>query len=183
MSMAVIKFSQVTTGNFHRVLRLYMEAFPPEERRDEAGLKQQLTWSACQVKAIEKEGQFAGLCIFWEFDDFLFVEHLATEPSLRGQGIGEGVMDLLRNQGAKPVLLEVEPPENETSRRRIGFYMRNGFFLLDKEYWQPSYDFIRPDLPLNLMCTQKDPGELRLDQWIGIVKEKVYGRDRPLKRQ
>ena len=46
-------------------------------------------------------------------------------------------------------ILEIDPPEDEISRRRRGFYERNGFVYNEYDYIHPSY--LRPPQPHRLM--------------------------------
>ena len=57
------------------------------------------------------------------------------------------------NLFGKPVCLEVEPPENEMTTRRVGFYKRHGFFLNPYPYMQPSISKGRSPIPLLLMTS------------------------------
>lgn len=40
-------------------------------------------------------------------------------------------------------LLEVEPMQDEMTTRRVRYYQRNGYQVLEEEYIQPSYDGVR----------------------------------------
>ena len=76
------------------------------------------------------------------------LEHLAVEPVLRGHNYGARILhDLCRRAGR--VILEIDPPEDEISRRRRGFYERNGFVYNEYDYIHPSY--LRPPQPHRLM--------------------------------
>jgi ribosomal protein S18 acetylase RimI-like enzyme len=154
---------------------LYFSAFPANERRDYAGLKAQLKIHECSVSKILHGKQQVGLCIFWNFEDFVFLEHLAVEPAMRNLKIGEKVLTLLKTQFNKPLLLETEPPNDEIAKRRISFYIRNSFFILSRNYIQPSYDHVSPGVHLCLMCTCSGISDPTLDRWISILRNNVYG--------
>ena len=62
----------------------------------------------------------------WEGEGFYYVEHFAVRPDLRGQRLGGRALEQLIARG-KPVVLEIDPPEDQVSRRRQGFYERCGF--------------------------------------------------------
>lgn len=91
----------------------------------------------------------AMLC-YWNFGSFIYVEYLAVEPTMRGGGIGRRIMERLVNDSMLPVILEVEPPTDQLTTRRIAFYRRLGFQLLPHPYVQPSYGVV-PGMPLRLM--------------------------------
>lgn len=94
----------------------------------------------------------AGLLSYWDFGRFHYVEHFAISPQLRNCKYGERALRRLLCDLPTPVVLEVETPDNDMARRRIGFYRRQGFVLWGGEYRQPPY---RPDgrwLPMHLMA-------------------------------
>ena len=79
--------------------------------------------------SIKSDSDIVGCSTIWEFKDFAYVEHFATSPLSRGSGIGAKVMHLITEMINKPIILEVEPPEDEFSKRRINFYERCGYIL------------------------------------------------------
>lgn len=143
-----------TAPDYAFVERLMEEAFPAEERR-ERGAQRLLTdseprFSCCVVY---DGGERVGFVTLWEFDDFRYVEHLAMSPGMRGRGCGARVVEsILKMQPAKPAVLEVELPENETARRRVGFYERQGFELWPDEYRQPPYTDAGGWVPMRIMA-------------------------------
>ena len=74
-------------------------------------------------------------------------------------------------------LLEVEPAEDELTTRRVAFYRRNGYRIVDRSYVQPSYENFGDAAPLWIMGN--DTPE-RLPEFIERIKKEVY-RD-PLAR-
>lgn len=153
------------------VLReLYELSFPPEERRDWFRLP--LDTPAFKLMAIvdEASGDEIGLITVWQFEGFSYVEHFAVNPNLRGAGLGSKVLEQLQG----PVILEVEPvgstPEAE---RRIRFYERNGFRVLDVHYVQPPYSPGLPELELRLMLR----GDIAdIDKAIKTIHKNVYNK-------
>ena len=111
---------------FEASLSLLEAAFPPEERRfraDHIRFLQKPDFHCC---ALTEDGSFCGILFYWEAEAFLFLEHFAMLPHLRGQGLGAKALSLLKGL-RKPVILEIEPPCDGMTKRRYGFYRRNGF--------------------------------------------------------
>ena len=155
---------------------MYLDAFLPNERRRFEGFKQQfLNKNSCSIFLAESEGKNLGFFTLWDFDSFAFIEHLAVWPAFRGHRIGEGMLQWVLTHYPCPVILEVEPPQDEMTRRRVAFYRRNGFHLLDYHYRQPSYDGFTPGPVLNLMCSISEPGNPLLEKFFRKTKEEVYG--------
>lgn len=147
---------------FSELLELYIDAFPPEERRPVD--KMPPADPAFNFYAVGD----AGLLTAWEFPDFTYVEHFAVYPHMRGSGIGSEALAALNGT----VVLEVEPPETgEMARRRIAFYERNGFRLLDVDYLQPPYSPGLPSVPLRLMVRGDLPD---VETAIFILHSRVY---------
>lgn len=158
---------------FERFSELFQSSFPVNERRPLESLKKIISDEHdVYCDAVLKDIVFVGLLVYWDFSDFVYVEYLAVNPDIRGGGIGARILSQLKDCVRRPVVLEVEPPLNELAKRRIGFYERNGFVLLDNEYFQPSYGLM-PGLELKLMSS----GKLMLDipEVIDIIHRRVYG--------
>lgn len=80
-----------------------------------------------------------GYICFWEFEEFLYVEHFAILNSMRGTGQGSKFLKEFSENFSKPIILEVELPKNEVAIKRIKFYERLGYHLNDFPYTQPAY--------------------------------------------
>ena len=93
----------------------------------------------------------AGFLAVWEFESFIYIEHFAVDPALRNSGTGSAMLQELVKQYQKPICLEVELPEDELTRRRIGFYERNGFVFNEYPYIQPPISTGKSPVPLRIM--------------------------------
>lgn len=158
---------------------LMRDAFPPEEQR--SAELQRRNVDNCNIfhcNAIELDNQFVGLLNYWDLDDLVYVEHFATLSERRGSGIGREALALLRRLTALPIILEVELPTDELTRRRICFYERCGFRLCrDFDYRQPPYDHRTVEIPMFLMIN----GEYQLTadglrRAARLIYEAVYAR-------
>ena len=129
--------------------RLYEASFPPCERRSERDYDAALADGRLYAESVWDGDLFVGLVFWWLADEgYAYLEHLAVEPVLRGHNYGARILyDLCRRAGR--VILEIDPPEDEISRRRRGFYERNGFVYNEYDYIHPSY--LRPPQPHRLM--------------------------------
>ena len=93
----------------------------------------------------------AGFLAVWEFESFIYIEHFAVDPALRNSGTGSAMLKELVKQYQKLICLEVELPEDELTRRRIGFYERNGFVFNEYPYIQPPISKGKSPVPLRIM--------------------------------
>jgi GNAT superfamily N-acetyltransferase len=171
-----IELKRLTTGENLQILKdLYISAFPADERREFSELPELLFEDQCFIYKIDTENLgYTGFCICWDFGGFTFIEHFATTAENRGLGIGEKTLSVLKSKHAKTIILETEPPVDEITRRRVNFYMRNGFRMLHRNYVQPSYGSNKPEVDLKLMYWGEEPDSQQLDTMICIIKESVY---------
>ena len=144
------------------VEKTYTSSFPEEERRDFSLVR----------KLLEED---SGFITGWQFEGFVYAEHFAIDESARNGGIGAKAMTSFLALHEDPVVLEVEMPTEEMSKRRIGFYERLGFVLDHHVYFQPPYRRGEALLEMRLMTH----GELDLERSFKRVKtiihQNVYG--------
>lgn len=135
-------------------LDLMKSSFIEDELRNEDELRSLTDNNTIfAFNVIEADGNRAGLITTWNFGKFIYVEHFATEPHLRGKGIGIHTLKLLSSLSALPIVLEVEPEHTSPDAvRRIRFYERAGFHTWQTPYIQPPYSQGKNSLPMNLMA-------------------------------
>ena len=112
----------------------------------------------------------AGFLAVWEFESFIYIEHFAVDPALRNSGTGSAMLQELVKQYQKPICLEVELPEDELTRRRIGFYERNGFVFNEYPYIQPPISKGKSPVPLRIMTS----GEAITRETFEAIKNVLY---------
>lgn len=135
-----IKVEEVGDPLLSRVEHTYVSSFPSCERRDFPELKKLITpGSPFVVNVLLRDGEYVGFITAWDFGRFVYVEHFAIDESARNGGIGGKALKQFLDVWNRPVVLEVEKPDDEMSRRRIGFYERLGFVLDTHPYQQPPY--------------------------------------------
>lgn len=156
--------------------RIYETSFPDDERRlYESLLYLAAHEDAFDMKAVCQDGAVVGLISSWTFDRWRYVEHFAVDASLRGCGIGQEVLRSFVCADPRPVVLEVEPPVDVLTRRRVDFYTRQGFVLHNSyRYIQPPYDSGRNAVELRLM-TLGAPADCNLDALTHLLHSRVYG--------
>ena len=71
--------------------------------------------------------------------------------------------------------LEVEPPEDELTRRRIAFYERNGFIYHDFAYMQPALSKGQNTIPLKIMTTGDKLDKTAFEEIKELLYSQVYG--------
>ena len=92
----------------------------------------------CYEVFLNGEGRVVAMLVTWRREQFVYLEYFAVDASLRGQGAGQRILEELRDAFPYKVILEIDPPEDGISRRRLGFYQRHGFVP------NPQFDYIHP---------------------------------------
>ncbi|MDQ1913822.1 GNAT family N-acetyltransferase [Paenibacillus sp. GD4] len=125
---------------------IYREAFPTG-RKGDLIIRRLLEQHAGYLHlAVEKnEVQAMAISAPIKEVDALLIDYLAVRHELRGQGIGQRFLELLKawtvQQGMKGMLLEIESDEGETNPARRRFWEQAGFTLTEyvHEYiWVPE---------------------------------------------
>ena len=170
----MLRLQRITTADtalYNFMENLMKQAFPPAEYRELDELRLYTdTKPHFYNNIILEEDRPIGFFTYWDFDTFYYAEHFAIDPTLRNGGYGKQVLGLLCDTLPRPIVLEVEMPEDEMACRRIGFYQRNGFTLWPNDYNQPPY---RPGdgfLPMRLMVH----GALDCEKDFAYVQKRIY---------
>ena len=130
-----MKLIKMGMDDFDLVYSIMEKSFPVTEMRTYEYLKEQTNDKRYKVFLNDEKTTFIAV---WEFESFMFIEHFASEPSVRGKGIGNEMLEKLIKEVSKPVVLEAEPAETPVQMRRIAFYERAGFNVNSPYYFQPS---------------------------------------------
>lgn len=156
------------------LIDLYIRAFPEEERRDIDQLKRLVdTAHHMYFNAVTIDNQLAGFFIYWKLDGFYYLEHLAVNQEMRNQKIGSKILSWMDQNLEGIRLLEAEPDDTEIAARRIGYYQRNGYQVLTKEYMQPSYRAFEDACPLWILGNREVDD---IAKYIAAIKENAYYR-------
>ena len=124
--------------DYGQALALYGISFPEHEQREAFSQAKILSDPAYHFCLIRDGACFAGLALYWEDEQRLYVEHLCILPQMRNRGYGAGALGVLKQTG-KTVILEIDPPVDAISQRRKGFYQRCGFVENPYAHVHPPY--------------------------------------------
>lgn len=116
---------------------LYLEAFPPEERKPFDLMLRKRESGNMELFAVEDRGRYAGLAFTILYKDILLLDYFAIDSALRGQGYGSQTLKLLHEHyGDRRFMLEIESttekcPDHENRVRRKRFYTSCGMSSSD----------------------------------------------------
>ncbi len=174
--MKNFNFQQIKSSEhpgFSEFWTIYSESFPFNERRDFNQQVAVLKKSDYQLDLYFLENQFSGFISYWKSDKFIFIEHLAISPGFRSKGLGSALLKPFIESQSVPVLLEIEPPINEITNRRLRFYESLGFVPNLHLHFQPSYHPGEHPLKLDILSYPREISKECYDQFSHFQKYTV----------
>lgn len=170
-----MNFEKLGKDDIKSMYDLMQEAFPEEERRTYEKHKQLYERNCFEIFGKKDEtGKVIAVISIWNLEKVRYAEHLAVDASLRGQKIGENLLQWILQKENTPFVLEVELPENEMAKRRIGFYERQGLHYNEYAYLQPPLQEGHGMLPLRLMTYPSKIDEKTYRHYEKELHKKVY---------
>lgn len=151
---------------FSWAMNLLAVSFPASERRDDDFQRKTMIHSDYRLCAIMNGNMPVGVVGYFDSDSFIYFENFCVEPEKRNNGFGSQTLQFLTACG-KPFILEIEPPVDELTQRRLQFYERNGMIVNPYPHIQPHYRADDDDLPLVVLSygkqlTQEQYNEFRV---------------------
>lgn len=158
---------------FKQLYRIYCSSFPKHERRERKNLEKILLQKKARALVRLKEKCVMGFAIYWQLGDFCFLEHFAVHEKKRGKGHGSEIVSALSKKCRK-IVCEIEPPTRSLkAKKRLAFYKKRGFRVIEKNYVQPAYSPGKKPVRLWLVANFKAGGSVA-----PLIHEKVYGKTR-----
>lgn len=130
--------------NKHELKQLYqtrmVRDFPPAERKPLVTILGLMKTGRYTALLAEEDGAAVGYALLWKTGDGkgTLLEYLGVMDDRRNQGVGGRLLEQLaaRNThlfGEAEAPISADPAENDLRLRRLGFYRRNGFRVLNYE--------------------------------------------------
>jgi len=127
--MEAIRLTHTDDPLFAPVWEIYQHSFPLSEQRTLPHQQTALRSSDFHFMIYQEKNIIIGFIGYWEFEDYLYIEHYAINPALRGGGYGSRILrDLIRHT-QRTIILEIDEVKDELSTRRLHFYQRLGFVM------------------------------------------------------
>lgn len=165
-----MEYLQVTTFEdfrAHEIYESYCATFPEDERRNEDQFRTLFSNPKVKIFSVLHELKNIGYIISWELTNFVFIEHFEIFSEFRSMKFGSEIIAHLYKNHSHIVLESERANLDETAKRRIAFYEKNGFAIIDETYMQPAYDAGKKSLNLWLLANWKP----EKTDWI---KEEIY---------
>lgn len=139
--------------------RLYSISFPLFEQRTRSQQEAAFSRPNYHLRGYEENGFFAGFISYWEFNDYMYIEHFAIDPEIRGMGCGSGILRHFIRSTDKMSLLEIDPITDEVSEARLHFYRKCGFYENPYPHVHPPYRNGYDAHPLIVLTTDRTISE------------------------
>jgi GNAT superfamily N-acetyltransferase len=164
--------------DFPHVIEIMTQSFPESEMRT-APHQEALLGNPHYKIYVHRDnaGEIDCFLAIWELSNCVFGEHLASKPSTRGKGVGSGLLRAVLDGLDKPFFLEVEPPCDEITRRRVGMYERMGLFLNEFFYEQLPLREGHKAQRLMVMSYKSPIGEAEFIPFKREIYRHVYGTE------
>lgn len=172
-----MEFKRLTDGHhelFPKAMDLYKESFPLHEQRLPQSQQAIMSHPQYHFNLIYEGDIWIGLMLNWETDEYIYVEHFCILPEMRNKRYGQRALELLLSQG-KPVILEIDPPVDEVSIHRQGFYQRSGFVSNAFSHVHPPYRAGFAGHPLVVMSCPEALTEAQYQAFARHLAETVMG--------
>ncbi len=173
----LIRITDTCEETWKKAIAIYETSFPPEEKRPyKEHVRLMKENNSYHFYAAMQEQTITGIVILWELKGFIFLDYLATSSHIRNKGYGKQTVEQLKELFDNTIILEVELPDNDLAKRRIGFYTRSGFNLLDFPYYMPKYNNPKERLPMCLMSFPDITDQTICKDIIHEIHANVYKR-------
>ena len=90
----------VSLWDWYKIKKLYMRAFPLNERKPFKLIKQKAKGSMSDVWMLDEDGEFLGLAITMNADDLVLLDYFAIHEKKRSVGCGSKALKLLQEKYA-----------------------------------------------------------------------------------
>ena len=188
--LRVERLSPLMSAAFGELLRIYREAIPSSERKDDGVLREMLARDDYEFRVAQVDQTVVGFTIIKRFRrcDAGLLEYMAVDRTRRSSGIGRLLFRHASGADsaiARYVLIEVEDEEavaglseDVQRRRRKAFYRANGCReVAGLSYLMPTVSAERPPR-MNLLAYRRDLPETiekaELRQWLEGIYVEVY---------
>lgn len=171
-----MELKKITRQKYDEFFALLENDFCLDERRTKENELKAFDIANFSPNFIYENDKPVGYVCFWDFEKFLFIEHFAILSQLRGNGCGSRFLKDFSEKSNKPIILEVELPNNELAIKRIKFYEKIGYVLNKYPYTQPAYQPESNPVDMYVMSLGRALTEAEFDDYTKTIKKFVYNQ-------
>ncbi len=172
----IVRIHSREDSRWAKVWKIYRRAFPENEQWNETAYDKAFDDPLFEADAVMID-DVVGLLFHWRVGGYRYIEHFAIAAEMRGRNIGTQALAAFFAYAGERVVLEIDPPEDAVSFRRLHFYERAGFVANpDYEYLLPCYR--RPFVPYPLVLVSRPQALAREEarRFADFVRERILAR-------
>ncbi|MDR2968879.1 MAG: GNAT family N-acetyltransferase [Tannerellaceae bacterium] len=139
---------------------VYSVSFPPFEQRNRKQQEYAFSFDSYHLDCLVEGGRFLAFIAYWDFDEYIYIEHLAVAPACRNENTGSRALRKMIDEKQKMILLEIDPFTTDIARKRFRFYERLGFVMNNYAHRHPPYDKNFPPHELILLSSGRPVNEV-----------------------
>ena len=125
--------------------KLYLEAFPKDERFPFWILEECSKENNSDLYGIIDNDKLIGMCYLVNCSNTYYLMYLAVELNLRNKNYGSKILsDLIEKY--QLLFLSIDEPNDSISIRRKNFYLKNGFYDINRVYEDTGINY-------EILCT------------------------------
>lgn len=138
----MIRFERYRNSkNKKRIKEIYEKSFPTEEKLPFWLLKSSSNKCRANLDCILRDDVPIGMQFIVDLkDNIKYLMYFAIDEDYRDRGFGSKVLRQLVNSYDN-ILLSIERPKDELSKRRKEFYIRNGFYSTNLYYEDNNVEY------------------------------------------
>lgn len=137
--MKIVRLTDINNPLYPVFKEVYNTSFPIFEQRTENQQMDAFGSESYRLDCYMDEDCFVGFIAYWVFTHYIYVEHFAIHPSLRGQGKGGFILSDVISRTDQRIVLEIDPVVDEVSAARLHFYRSYGFSENPFSHIHPPY--------------------------------------------
>ncbi|MCD7915604.1 MAG: GNAT family N-acetyltransferase [Tannerellaceae bacterium] len=135
----IYRLREVKDKWFDKFMDIYKVSFPFFEQRTLAQQETAFKDEKYHLDLYIREDTCLAFIAYWDFPEYIYIEHLAVNPEIRGQQLGSKILSDFGKQASKTILLEIDPLTDEVSKKRWRFYEKLGFHMNTYSHTHPPY--------------------------------------------
>lgn len=119
---------------------IYSKSFPVYEQRNAEQQIEAFNNKHYHLDCIIENDELLSFICFWNFEEYVYIEHFAVNDKYRGKNIGTCTLLKFIETVNKTVILEIDPVRDNISAKRLKFYEKIGFLSNPYKHFHPAYN-------------------------------------------
>lgn len=170
-----MSYQPLLMQEFNTFYQILKDHFPTKEVKEYSYVKEMFESGNAHALVQKEDDTIIGALCYMEVEEYVFIDYFVIIDAFQGKQLGQQMLQYFKNTINKPIILEVELPTDDISKRRIAFYERMGFILNEHEYVVPPIRSLKCPIYFLLMT---DTSPLTKEQFNKIypkILKIVYG--------